>query len=72
MLSVVIATYNRAEVLRQNLEKFNEQTDKDFEVVVAMDGSTDNTVEMLENFKSDFSIKWVDTEETEKYCLAKA
>ena len=72
MLSVVIATYNRADVLKQNLEKFKEQTDKDFEIVVAMDGSTDNTVEMLQNFKSDFVIKWVNTEETDKYCLAKA
>ena len=54
MLSVVIATYNRSDVLKQNLEKFKEQTDKDFEVVVAIDGSTDDTIEMLRDFEADF------------------
>ena len=72
LLSVVIVTYNRSDVLKQNLDKFKEQTDKNFEVVVAIDGSTDDTVKMLENYESDFSLKWVDTGETNKYCLAKA
>jgi len=72
LLSVIITSYNRSDVLKQNLNKFQEQTDKDFEVIVAIDGSTDNTVEMLQNYQSDFTIKWIDTEETNKYCLAKA
>ena len=71
-LSVVITTYNRCEVLKQNLDKFKEQTDKDFEVVVAIDGSTDNTVEMLSSYESDFGLRWIDTGETNKYCLGKA
>ena len=54
MLSVIIATYNRSDVLKQNLDCFQAQTDKDFEIVVGIDGSTDNTIEMLENYKSDF------------------
>jgi len=72
LLSVVIVTYNRSDVLRQNLDKFKEQAAKNFEVIVAIDGSTDNTIKMLESYKSDFSIKWIDTKETDKYCLAKA
>ena len=72
VLSVIIATYNRSKVLKENLEKFKQQTDKDFEVIVAIDGSTDDTIQMLGNFESDFGIKWVNTEETNKYCLAKA
>jgi len=70
--SVVIVTYNRSGVLEQSLEEFKKQTDKDFEVVVAIDGSTDNTVDMLETNKWPFPLKWVDTKETDKYCLAKA
>jgi glycosyltransferase involved in cell wall biosynthesis len=72
LLSVVITTFNRSDVLRQNLDKFQEQTDKNFEIIAAIDGSTDNTIEMLKNYKSEFPIKWINTHETNKYCLAKA
>jgi len=72
LMSVVITTFNRSSVLKQNLDYFKKQTDKNFEIVVAIDGSTDDTVEMLKNYSSDFSISWVDTKETNNYCLAKA
>lgn len=72
LLSIVITTYNRADVLEENLEAFNDQIDKNFEVVVAIDGSTDHTEEMLKNFDNDFPLKWINTGETDKYCLAKA
>jgi len=55
--SVVIVTYNRSDVLKQNLEEFKKQTDKDFEIIVAIDGSTDNTIEMLETNKWPFPLK---------------
>ena len=71
-LSIIITTYNRSEVLRQNLDKFQLQTDMDFEIVAAIDGSTDDTKEMLTNYKASFPIKWIDTLERDKYCLAKA
>ena len=71
-LSVVITTFNRSGVLRQNLDQFQKQTDMDFEIVVAIDGSTDDTKEMLAGYDAPFSIKWVDTEIKDKYCLAKA
>ena len=72
MLSVVIVTYNRSEVLKNNLESFKLQTDQDFEVVVGIDGSTDDTIDMLMDFDCDFPLKWIDTGETNKYCLSKA
>jgi len=72
LMSVVITTFNRSEVLKKNLDCFKQQTDKDFEIVVAIDGSTDNTIKMIENYSCDFPIKWVDTKETQNYCLAKA
>lgn len=71
-LSIVITTYNRCDVLRQNLDTLQNQTDMDFEVVVAMDGSTDNTREMVANYVAPYDIKLVDTLEHNKYCLAKA
>ena len=71
-LSVVITTYNRSAVLKLNLDCFKEQADMDFEIVVAIDGSTDETKEMLAAYEAPFSIKWVDTLEHHKYCLAKA
>ena len=72
LLSIVISTYNRADVLRQNLDCFKQQTDMNFEIVVGIDGSTDNTIEMLQSYTAPFSLKWVDTGQTDKYCLAKA
>ncbi len=72
LMSVVISTFNRSDVLKQNLDCFKKQTDMDFEVVVGIDGSTDDTIEMLKNYDSNFSIRWVDTLETKDYCLAKA
>ena len=73
-LSVVISTYNRAHCLQLNLEAFSRQTDLNFEIVVAMDGCTDQTEEMLTEFrrKVSFDLLWVDTGETSRYCLGKA
>jgi len=71
LLSVIISTYNRSDVLKKNLDCFQNQTDMQFEIVVGIDGSTDNTVDMLREYKSDFEIRWVDSKETNKYCLAK-
>src|SRR4051794_7081965 len=51
-LSVVIATYNRAEVLRVTLEHLRDQTlprDR-YEAIVVDDGSTDGTGPMLDGW----------------------
>ncbi len=45
--SVVIATYNRKELLLQAIDSVISQTYKDYEVVIADDGSTDGTVELI-------------------------
>lgn len=60
-LTIVIATYNRAHVLQRLLTKLRAQTDKDFQVVVAIDGSTDGTEEMLKRLEPRFDLKWVNT-----------
>jgi glycosyltransferase involved in cell wall biosynthesis len=50
-VTVVIATYNRAYILREALESVLAQTFRDFEVVVADDGSTDDTPELIRGFQ---------------------
>lgn len=41
-ISIVITTYNRSEALIQVLRGLSQQDDKDFEIVIADDGSTQN------------------------------
>ena len=55
-ISVVIPTYNRRESLRKLLDSIAAQTlpRSRFEVIVASDGSTDGTIEMLGEFKGRF------------------
>jgi|YelNatPaOPRAMG01_1025707.scaffolds.fasta_scaffold13008_6 glycosyltransferase involved in cell wall biosynthesis len=49
-LSVIIPTYNRAELLPKALESVYNQTFSDFEIVVVDDGSTDRTEESIARF----------------------
>jgi glycosyltransferase involved in cell wall biosynthesis len=46
-VSVIIPTYNRAELISKTIENVFQQTYKDFEIIVVDDGSTDNTIEKL-------------------------
>jgi len=47
-VSIVIATYNRADILPRCLDAVAEQTYKDFEVLIVDDGSQDGTVAFVE------------------------
>jgi glycosyltransferase involved in cell wall biosynthesis len=60
-LSIVITTYNRSLVLTDLLHSLKEQTDPDFQVVVAIDGSTDDTEAKLATIELPFELKWVNT-----------
>jgi glycosyltransferase involved in cell wall biosynthesis len=57
-VSVIIPTYNRAELLRSAIESARNQTFKDLEIIVSDDKSTDHTREVVESFK-DPRIKYV-------------
>jgi glycosyltransferase involved in cell wall biosynthesis/GT2 family glycosyltransferase len=59
LVSVVIPTFNRKEILRKTLLSFQNQTSKDFEIIVADDGSTDGTDEMVKSLKVPYPIKHV-------------
>jgi glycosyltransferase involved in cell wall biosynthesis len=49
-VTVIIPTYNRAELLTQSLDSVLQQTRPPDEVIVVDDGSTDNTAEVLERY----------------------
>ena len=51
-VSIIIATYNRAHLLPATLESIFDQRFQDFEVVVVDDGSTDDTRQALQRYKS--------------------
>ena len=53
-LSVIITTYNSEEWLKKVLVGYSVQTEQDFEVVVADDGSTENTKKIIQSFQSKF------------------
>ena len=55
LVSVIIPMYNSAKFIPQTLESLLNQTLKNFEVVVVDDCSTDNSVEVVENFATKFN-----------------
>jgi len=60
-LSVVIPTYNKANLLRATLKSLSEQniSPTTFEVIVVDDGSSDGTRDFLEKLKPNFSLRCV-------------
>lgn len=57
LISVVLATYNWPQALRLCLQGLSEQTDKNFEVVIADDGSTDETAQLIKSCSQSLDIK---------------
>ena len=53
-LSVIITTYNSEEWLSKVLQGYCCQTENDFEVVIADDGSNDKTRLVIESFQNEF------------------
>src|SRR5690554_2651351 len=51
LFSIIIPTYNRADIIGRTIESALNQTYDHFEVIVVDDGSTDNTAEAVEKYK---------------------
>ena len=51
LISVIVSTYNRPVALKMVLQALKSQTDSNFEVIVADDGSRDQTREMIDSLK---------------------
>jgi len=54
LISVIITTFNRGEILRKVFRGWMNQSLENFEIVNVDDGSTDNTLEILESCKETF------------------
>ena len=52
LVSVIVITYNSAEFVLQTLESINNQKYKNLELIISDDSSTDNTIEICENWVS--------------------
>ncbi len=63
-ISVIIPTYNRANLLGKSIQSVLNQTYKDFEVIIVDDGSTDNTQEVVKSFE-DARIKYISHKKNE-------
>lgn len=51
-IAVIVTTYNRPDALAAVLEGYLAQTDRDFELLVADDGSTSDTAEVIRQFQA--------------------
>ena len=56
LISVIVSTYNRPDALRSVLAGFAEQSDRDFEVLVADDGSGDATRATVDALRPAFGV----------------
>ena len=51
-ISVIIPTYNRANLLPQAIKSVLNQTFNNYEIIIVDDGSTDKTPEVINNYQS--------------------
>ncbi len=57
IVSVVILIYNSSQTIEKCLQSLREQTNKNFEVLIIDDDSTDNTLELIRNSKPKLTFK---------------
>ena len=50
---VIMSTYNASKYLREQLDSLVEQSVKPYKIVIRDDGSTDNTVAIIEEYRNE-------------------
>ncbi len=53
LVSIIMPTYNRAKIISNAINSVLNQTYTNFELIIVDDGSTDNTLSILENYDDD-------------------
>lgn len=53
LVSIVIPTYNRADIIMPSIKSVRDQTYKKLEIIVVDDGSTDNTRALIQSFSKE-------------------
>lgn len=56
-VSVIVSTYNQPEWLEKALWGFETQLEKNFEIIIADDGSTEETANLIKNFQKNSALK---------------
>ncbi len=64
--SVIISTYNQPKWLQKVLWSYTFQTEKNFEIIIADDGSTNETKELITNFKKESNLSISHVWQTDK------
>lgn len=61
MISIITATFNSAKTLKDTIQSVLRQTNKDFEYLIIDGGSTDETIDIVKSYESEFSgrLKWI-------------
>lgn len=59
-LSIIMPVYNVESYLRKSIQSILNQSFDDFELIIINDGSTDESKEIIEDFKEDPRVKYID------------
>ncbi len=70
LVSVVIPTYNRKDLILRSVRSVEEQDYKNIEIIVVDDGSTDGTYKLFENYP-DERVRYIRYEENKGACYAR-
>lgn len=65
-VSIIIPTYNAESYIGSAVESCISQTYKDIEIIVVDDGSTDSTPEIMRKLCSDYRVKYIRQDNTER------